>query len=47
MVTLTFWIPADEYDKAVEHAAAAGKTLEQWLHDVLMSSVDDTFMKQD
>lgn len=47
MVTLTCWIPADDYDKAMELAAAAGKTLEQWLHDVLMSSVYDTFMKQD
>lgn len=47
MVTLTCWIPADVYDMAVKLAAAEGKTLEQWLHDVLMSSVDDTFMKQD
>lgn len=47
MKTITFWIPADVYDEAVKLAAAAGKSLEQWLHDVLMSSVDNTFMKQD
>lgn len=39
MVTITFWIPADDYDEAMKLAAAAGKTLEQWIHDVLMSSV--------
>ena len=47
METITFWVPADEYDKAVELAVAAGKSLEQWLHDVILARVDNILQNQD
>lgn len=46
MKTITCWIPADAYDKAVKLAAAAGKSLEQWLHDAAMERVDNTPQEQ-
>jgi hypothetical protein len=47
MVTLTCWIPADACDKAVKLAAAAGKSLEQWLHDVVLARADNILQNQD
>lgn len=47
METITFWISADDYNKAVELAASAGKSLEQWLHDVVMADVGNAIHNQD
>jgi hypothetical protein len=47
MKTITCWIPADAYDKAVKLAAAAGKSLEQWLHDVVLARADNILQNQD